>query len=358
MGRKNPNSKYNINDDFFKEIKSEDKAYLLGWIASDGHVNKSGVYIKIHEKDVNILEILRNIICEELLINPTDGFVDLSINSNTIATDVCKHLNINFGKKSDTVCFPELESDDLKWAFLRGFFDGDGCVHTISETHSTPSCSITTNSESMRNYIKSFVKIPCGIYGSSIEWYGNNALDFLSKIYDNSNYKLIRKYDLYLDICTWAPSVSYSRFFKNNHCSWSKTRKDAVAPFKERASDSGYDLTLLEKIKTYGDVEFYDTGIKIKPIFGYYFIMVPRSSISKSGYILANSIGIIDRTYLGNIIVPLIKIDKNAPDLQLPIRLVQIIPKQIVHFELEEVDSFDINETERGEGGFGSTGIK
>ena len=73
---------------------------------------------------------------------------------------------------------------------------------------------------------------------------------------------------------------------------------------------------------------------------------------------LANSIGIIDRTYLGNIIVALIKIDESAPDLILPSRLVQIIPTPIVHFQMVEVDSFDVQSTDRGEGGFGSSNKK
>ncbi len=94
-----------------------------------------------------------------------------------------------------------------------------------------------------------------------------------------------------------------------------KNEKDAVDPYKKNASDSGYDLTLIKKIKTDGNVEFYDTGISVEPPYGYYFDLVGRSSISKSGYILANNMGIIDRTYRGNIIVPLIKMNKEKPDL-------------------------------------------
>ena len=55
----------------------------------------------------------------------------------------------------------------------------------------------------------------------------------------------------------------------------------------------------------------YDTGIQVKPQYGYYFEIVPRSSLSKSGYILANSIGIIDPSYSGNLYIVLIKIDDN-----------------------------------------------
>lgn len=359
MGRKNPNTRYEkLNDNFFKEVKSEDKAYLLGWIASDGSVNKRGIRISIHKKDLKCLEILRDIICKELPIKPKDeNMVLLTISSKTVSADICKLLNILPKKKSDVVCFPDLESEELKWHFLRGFFDGDGTIHNISETHRTPYCGIATNSKNMRSAIIEFTKIPCqeDNDNNSIGWSGNNALDFLDKLYKNSKFRLSRKYEQYLDICTWVPSVSYSKYYKNDHCKWAKTRKDAVSPSKERASDSGYDLVLLEKIKMVGNVEFYDTGIKVKPNFGYYFQVVPRSSISKTGYIMANSVGIIDRTYLGNIIVALIKIDYSMPDLVLPIRLAQMIPTPIVHFELEEVENFDISSTHRGEGGFGSS---
>ena len=71
---------------------------------------------------------------------------------------------------------------------------------------------------------------------------------------------------------------------------YKKLQDRAVEPFKARASDSGYDLTILEKVKTVGMVEFYSTGIAVQHVKeGWYFDMVPRSSISKSGYILANS---------------------------------------------------------------------
>jgi len=356
MGKNNPNSKYNLDINFFKEIKTEGQSYLLGWIASDGTVTPNSISIAIKKNDIEILEILKNIICSELPIkNKTDNIISITISSKTISEDVCNLLNISPCKKSDIVDFPNFKSDDLKWAFLRGFFDGDGSIHNIDETHRSPLCNITTNSIVMRKKIIDFCNIPCIENKSQLNWSGNNALDFLNKIYENSKYHLERKYDLYLEISTWVPSVSYSRHYKNEHCSWAKTRKDAISPSKQRASDSGYDLVLLEKIKTVGDVDFYDTGIKVKPNFGYYFNLVPRSSISKTGYMLANSVGIIDRTYLGNIIVALRKIDKDAPDLVLPQRLVQIIPTPIVHFQMNEVDKFDINDTERGQGGFGST---
>ena len=126
----------------------------------------------------------------------------------------------------------------------------------------------------------------------------------------------------------------------------------AVPPSKVRVSDSGYDLTLIRLVKKVGDVEFYDTGVSVTPPFGYYFDMVPRSSISKSNYMLANNVGIIDASYTGNIIVPLRNFGTET--LELPCRMVQIIPRRIEHFEPIQVDK--LPNTNRGDGGFGSSG--
>ena len=191
--------------------------------------------------------------------------------------------------------------------------------------------------------------------GGRLEWNGNNALDFLRRLYDGASYRLPRKYDRYVDWSLWVPALSGGgRYGRELHFRWSKTREDAVPPFKKRASDSGYDLTLVDKVKETGRVEFFTTGVKVKPAYGWYFDLVPRSSISKTGYVMANSVGVIDRTYTGPILVALMKADPDAPAIELPARIVQLVPRPIVHAEFEEVDTLDA--TERGSGGFGSTG--
>ena len=139
---------------------------------------------------------------------------------------------------------------------------------------------------------------------------------------------------------------------KNTKCIL--TRDDAVLPHKASPGDSGYDLTLIDVAKTIGKVTLYNTGVKVQPPFGYYYDLVPRSSIIKSGYMLANSVGIIDQGYTGEILVPLIKIDPDAPDLELPIRLVQLIPRQWIHMQFNKTDDFE--DTSRSDGGFGSSG--
>jgi dUTP pyrophosphatase len=69
---------------------------------------------------------------------------------------------------------------------------------------------------------------------------------------------------------------------------------------------------------------------------------------------LSNSVGVIDRGYTGEILVPLVKVDPSAPELVLPARIVQLIPRTIIAAAMIEVDTLE--QTMRADGGFGSTG--
>ena len=69
-----------------------------------------------------------------------------------------------------------------------------------------------------------------------------------------------------------------------------KNDENAVIPAKAFEEDAGYDLTIIKKLKDFNSkTSLYDTGIKIEIDEAYYTEIVPRSSISKSGYILANN---------------------------------------------------------------------
>jgi dUTP pyrophosphatase len=152
-----------------------------------------------------------------------------------------------------------------------------------------------------------------------------------------------------------------------------KVDEKAIIPNKNNYSDAGFDLTIIKESKRLNsDTMLYDTGIKLEIPNGYYVEIVPRSSISKSGYMLANNIGIIDQGYTGNLFVALRKINNDCEDLELPYKCCQIIMKKQVYPKIvvcdycnDSNDSNDSNdkekpkgiqETSRGEGGFGSTG--
>lgn len=83
--------------------------------------------------------------------------------------------------------------------------------------------------------------------------------------------------------------------------------------------------------------------------------LVPRSSIFKTKLRMANSVGIIDLNYRGSLGTPLDNIGTEAVTVEAGTRLFQICSHDLIPFTLvENVESLD--ETTRGEGGFGSTG--
>ena len=81
----------------------------------------------------------------------------------------------------------------------------------------------------------------------------------------------------------------------------------------------------------------------------------PRSSLYKLGYLLSNSVGIIDPSYRGTIKIALTKINKQAPPIELPNKRFQLIPREFLSniFSVEVTN--ELQDTKRGEGGFGST---
>lgn len=129
---------------------------------------------------------------------------------------------------------------------------------------------------------------------------------------------------------------------------------NAVFPKKAHPTDVGYDLTCISIDKKISEnIIRYDTGISVSPSEGYYVEIVPRSSLSSTGYILANSVGIVDPEYTGTLKVVLIRVDKTLPELTLPFTKCQLVVRRLEECILHSVD--DLKLTERGSGGFGST---
>ncbi len=134
----------------------------------------------------------------------------------------------------------------------------------------------------------------------------------------------------------------------------------AVIHQKVYPTDVGINLTCITECKRFSDnIIMYDTGICVSPPHGYYVEIIPRSSLASSGYVLANSIGIIDPTYTGTLKIVLVKVDTTSAEripLTLPFTKCQMVMRRLVDFQLEVVSSLE--NTERSDGGFGSTDKK
>tara|TARA_A100001011_G_C14302881_1_gene841678 strand:+ start:2549 stop:2977 length:429 start_codon:yes stop_codon:yes gene_type:complete len=129
----------------------------------------------------------------------------------------------------------------------------------------------------------------------------------------------------------------------------------AVIPSSAHPEDIGLDLTCINvKKKLENGVIIYDTGISVQPPEGYYIEIIPRSSLSKTGWFLANSVGIIDPNYTGTLGIPLAPLSIVSKELTVPFCKFQLVVRKAYKFSVLEVDNID--NTERGDGGFGSTG--
>jgi dUTP pyrophosphatase len=166
---------------------------------------------------------------------------------------------------------------------------------------------------------------------------------------------------MYLHWVSWRQQIAGSGVaHRLPLCYVAKTDVNAVLPTKAHGSDVGYDITIIkvEKVFTNGAILF-DTGIKIKVKHGFYAEVIPRSSLARSGYMLSNSVGIIDPNYSGNIFVTLTKVIESVPPIELPFKCGQLVFREQVFMDIEEctVDYILQQGTSRGDGGFGSTDI-
>jgi len=116
--------------------------------------------------------------------------------------------------------------------------------------------------------------------------------------------------------------------------------------------DCGYDLFALEEIRVNpGETVKIKFGICCESSYG--FMLVPRSSISKTPLRMANSIGIIDAGYRGEIIAVVDNIKNKPYTINKGDRLFQLVAPSMLPINANIVTT--LTETTRGEGGFGST---
>ena len=81
-----------------------------------------------------------------------------------------------------------------------------------------------------------------------------------------------------------------------------KLHYDAVIPSYSKPGDAGMDMTAVEAFES-SDHITYRTGLAIEIPQGYVGLLFPRSSVYKKGQLLANSIGVIDSGYRGEIML-------------------------------------------------------
>lgn len=216
-------SKYIYNHDYFNEIDSEEKAYWLGFICADGYISMSGDYVKelgieLQMKDKEHLKKFNKAIGGNIDIKESVSICNLNnkeykqcsirLYSKKIVEALIK-LGITTNKSYD-LKLPKLK-DNLMRHFIRGYFDGDGCIcESKRKKHiSTIKCDFTCGCKS---YIEQLREL---LYSKNINSYIFKEKDkpyrliiggltncdrFLNYIYNDFNVSLERKYNKTLQL--------------------------------------------------------------------------------------------------------------------------------------------------------------
>lgn len=214
---KRDNRKYNFNVNYFDNIDSEHKAYWLGFIYADGSHNlkKYSLTIILQQGDIDLLnEFYKDVEC--------DKNVKLYMNTNgkyyANALIQHKHLSETLIKqgvpnnKSFKLEFPDNNKIpyDLKRHFVRGYFDGDGCI-SIPTDKSKVSWSMVGNYNFIKG-IKEYIENNINNYNMNI-WNCSHSkvcsigkggrivcMSFFDWLYKDATIFLKRKYNKYLEL--------------------------------------------------------------------------------------------------------------------------------------------------------------
>lgn len=147
-----------------------------------------------------------------------------------------------------------------------------------------------------------------------------------------------------------------------------KLNENAVIPTKAHATDAGLDLTAISCDIDDNGAIVYGTGIAMEIPEGYVGLVFPRSSIAKKDMMLSNCVGVIDSGYRGEIMTKFkptnyfnehagereVECPEDATIYGIGERIAQIIIMPIPDIEIEVAD--ELSDSDRGVGGYGSTG--
>ena len=146
-----------------------------------------------------------------------------------------------------------------------------------------------------------------------------------------------------------------------------KLHKDSILPTRAHATDAGYDLYAHSKSYDDDGNVVYGSGVAMEIPQGYVGLVFPRSSNAKKDLILSNSVGVIDSGFRGEIsfkFKPCAMYDKymltwlkdvsESRLYEIGDRIGQIIIMPYPEIEFVEVD--ELSDSERGDGGYGSSG--
>ncbi len=226
-----------INESFFEKLDSFEKAYLFGWMCSDGHNEKSGkaFTISLKTSDRYILQLFSYFISRGSIQihdrqcktkGKTHNVSKFSVTSKKLNADLAQLGCIH--NKTHTLVWPKFLSGDLERWFLLGFFDGDGHVGLyksgecngkiyfkgIIEIYSTNNVCTAIQTLLSTMGIRSNIIAKPGCYALRFSD-RNNILKFYNFVYQGSSFCLKRKHDKFKEIFE-THALDYTDLWHNN----------------------------------------------------------------------------------------------------------------------------------------------
>lgn len=216
-----------IRHDFFSEIKTELQAYLLGFYAADGSIDEKRKTLRVHlqKGDSEIVYLYKDNISPDARVftigkHTTTGRDHKIINANEsfgvdiTSTKLCQdlvNLGIGYNKSYSELHIPKIIPQCLIRHFIRGYFDGDGCItgYVPNEKNKSPrfrsrfdidSKTITIINEFMKFFSDNDIKININyLKRDNMYRLTTGSKKELAKIfhllYDDSNFYLSRKFE-------------------------------------------------------------------------------------------------------------------------------------------------------------------
>lgn len=225
-------SPYNCDYNFFENIDNEEKAYWLGFIAADGWVtvnetsNAGTIGIELQYRDIDQLKKFNKSIGGNYKIDTLYKTCKVSTNPDkthkmcrirVFSIDMVKDLH-KFGVTKDKTYnfhMPNLNKNLMRH-FVRGYFDGDGCVRTRIRKLASgqfveyPLCDFSSVDmnflQELRQYIYDTLGLCSYLYTEESGCHrlcihkNEHTVTLLNYLYDNANIYLDRKYETYLSI--------------------------------------------------------------------------------------------------------------------------------------------------------------
>lgn len=157
------NKKYKYNDYFFNKIDTQEKAYWLGFLYADGYVSYEGhIKLALQESDVNHLRKFTKAIGDsdiKLHYNKKTKSYSIGISNIKMGKDLADKGC--FQKKSLKLKFPNNKQVPEKYIrhFIRGYFDGDGCIHLSKKNKSGGIFSLIGTFDFLDGIKKEFEKL-------------------------------------------------------------------------------------------------------------------------------------------------------------------------------------------------------